>query len=592
MSSKQFDSSGDIVLPALKGLCRSSPWLSLIESERVVYRTASGANSGNEPKVTIVAGGGSGHEPTHAGFVGDGLIDAAVAGTIFASPSTKQIYAGLKAVESPKGSLIIAKNYTGDVIHFGLAAERAKAQGGKNEVIIVQDDVAVGRTQGGLVGRRALAGTVLVHKIAGAAAAKGLELGQVADIARSVVGNLVTIAASLDHCNVPGRQFETNLKADEFEIGMGIHNEPGIKKASPIPSIPQLVSELLPMLLSQEDSDRAFVPFNKTDDVVLLINNLGGVSNLELSYAAEVTTEQLREKYGVVPKRTVVGTYITALNGPGFSITLLNASRAGSNVLELFDAPAKATGWNHGTTTASDWAPVEKGEIPTTAGPETIKHETPSGVKANSELISAMLTAGVQSVMKEEPRITKYDTVAGDGDCGETLNDGGNAILKALKEGSIRLSDGVNGIADIADLVEDSMGGTSGGLYCIFLSALAKGVRDTGSSTLDEKTIASASKAALESLFNYTKARKGDRTLVDALQPFVETLNAGKGFPAAVKAAVDGADSTRKLEAKFGRASYVSKDELKQFDNEGGLPDPGAIGLGALLSGLLSAYEA
>ncbi|KAA8913692.1 hypothetical protein TRICI_003123 [Trichomonascus ciferrii] len=592
MSYKQFDSSGDIVLPALKGLCRSSPWLSLIESERVVYRTASGANSGYEPKVTIVAGGGSGHEPTHAGFVGDGLIDAAVAGTIFASPSTKQIYAGLKAVESPKGSLIIVKNYTGDVIHFGLAAERAKAQGGKNEVIIVQDDVAVGRTQGGLVGRRALAGTVLVHKIAGAAAAKGLELNQVADIARSVVGNLVTIAASLDHCNVPGRQFETNLKADEFEIGMGIHNEPGIKKGSPIPSIPQLVSELLPMLLSQEDSDRAFVPFNKSDDVVLLINNLGGVSNLELSYAAEVTTEQLHEKYGIVPKRTVVGTYITALNGPGFSITLLNASRAGSNVLELFDAPAKATGWNHGSTAASDWAPVEKGEVPTTSGPETIKHETPSGVKANADLISAMLTAGVQSVMKEEPRITKYDTVAGDGDCGETLNDGGNAILKALKEGSIRLSDGVNGIADIADLVEDSMGGTSGGLYCIFLSALAKGVRDTGSSALDEKTLATASKAALESLFNYTKARKGDRTLVDALQPFVETLNSGKGFAAAVKAAVDGADSTRKLEAKFGRASYVSKDELKQFDNEGGLPDPGAIGLGALLSGLLSAYEA
>lgn len=593
MSSKQFDSHGDIVLPALKGLVRSSPWLSLIESEKVVYRTKSAPSSSEEPKVTIIAGGGSGHEPTHAGFVGDGLIDAAVAGTIFASPSTKQIYAGLKAVESPKGSLVIAKNYTGDVIHFGLAAERAKAQGGKNEVVIIQDDVAVGREQGGLVGRRALSGTVLVHKIAGAAAAKGLELSEVADKARSVVSNLVTIAASLDHCNVPGRQFETNLKENEFEIGMGIHNEPGVKKASPIPSIPDLVSELLPMLLSEEDSDRAFVPFDgKKDDVVLMINNLGGVSNLELSYAAEVTTEQLREKYGIIPKRTVVGAYITALNGPGFSITLLNASRAGGDILELFDAPAKATGWNHGTTTAEDWKTVEPGNYPTSEGPKTVHDTTKSAVTADATLFTSMLEAGVKSVMKEEPSITKYDTIAGDGDCGETLNNGGDAILAAIKsENCVRFSDGINSISDIADIVEDSMGGTSGGLYCIFLSALAKGVRDTGSTQLDEKTLATASKTALDSLFNYTKARKGDRTLIDALQPFVETLNAGKGFSEAVKAADEGAESTRKLEAKFGRASYVSRDELKQFDSEGGLPDPGAIGLAALLKGMLSAYE-
>lgn len=581
---KQFSSSGDIVLPALKGVVRTSPWLTLIESEKVVYHKSSTS------KVTLLSGGGSGHEPTHAGFVGDGMLSAAVCGSIFASPSTKQIYAGLKAIESPKGTLIIVKNYTGDVIHFGLAAERAKSHDQKVEVVIVGDDVAVGKAQGGLVGRRGLSGTVLVHKIAGAAAELGLDLHQVANVARAVIDNTVTIAASLDHCNVPGRAFETNLSANEIEIGMGIHNEPGVKKTSPIPSIPDLVSSLLPMLVSQDDPDRSFVQFQSTDEVILMINNLGGLSNLEMSFATEVVSKKLIKEYKIVPQRTVCGSFTTAMNGAGFSITLLNATRAGgSEILKYFDLPVRASGWNQAAQ-VSEWSAVAEGEIPTILqGPEIIKNQKPSGIKTNPELFKELLKSGIEQVMKEEPQITKYDTIAGDGDCGETLVQGGNAIMKGIEDGSIRLDDGVNAISDIADLVEDSMGGTSGGLYSIYLSALAKGVRDTGTQSYSEECFAKASKSALESLFKYTRARVGDRTLIDCLVPFVEALS--KGFEVAVEEAVKGANSTRQLEAKFGRASYVSKEELKNFDEEGGLPDPGAIGLAALLSGMLKSYS-
>jgi dihydroxyacetone kinase len=584
MPTKQFESIGDIILPALRGLVRASPWLTLIESERVVFAKPS------VPKVTLISGGGSGHEPTHAGFVGEGLLDAAVAGHIFASPSTTQIWAGLKAIESPKGTLIVVKNYTGDIIHFGLVAERAKAQGHKVEMVVVGDDVSVGKTQGGKVGRRGLAGTILVHKIAGAAAAQGLELAQVANIARSVVQNLVTIAASLDHCNVPGRHFESNLGADEIEIGMGIHNEPGVRKSSPVPSIPRLVDDLLELLLSPQEKDRWYVPFSENDDIILLINNLGGMSNLEVMYATELVTEKLK-RYNIVPKRTTMGAFITALNGPGFSITLLNASRAGAKILELFDAPARAIGWNQ-TASTIQWDALKHGELSTALGPSgghAMQHKSP--VSVEPELFQKILECGIKAVFKEEPRITLYDTIAGDGDCGETLVSGGNAIVAGIKDKTIRLDDGVNAIADIAEVVEHSMGGTSGGLYAIFLSALAQGVLKSGHTSLSLGALTSAARYALDCLYQYTQARVGDHTLIDALAPFITALENGEGLPAAVAAAADGTEKTRKLAARFGRASYVDREELVHFDHDKGLPDPGAVGLTCLLEGFLNAYN-
>lgn len=588
MSHKQFKSDGNIVAPYLLGLARSNPGLTVIEHDRVVFRTASAPNSGNAPKVTLVSGGGSGHEPTHAGFVGDGALDAIAAGAIFASPSTKQIFSALKAVESPKGSLIIVKNYTGDIIHFGLCAERAKAAGMKVEMVAVGDDVSVGKKKGSLVGRRGLGATVLVHKIAGAAASHGLELHDVAKVAQSVVDNSATIAASLDHCTVPGHKPENILGADEYEIGMGIHNESGTQKSSPLPSIPELVSQMLPLVLG-EDEDRSYVKFDPKDDVVLMVNNMGGMSNLELGYAAEMISEQLIEKYHIIPKRTITGTFITALNGPGFAITLMNASKAGPDIIKYFDYPTTASGWNQMYHSADDWKVLADGKVPTAASLETVKNEKPSGVKANYDTFAKILLAGIARINEVEPKVTWYDTIAGDGDCGTTLVSGGDALTEAIENHTLRLEDAALGIEDIAYIVEDSMGGTSGGLYSIYLSALAKGVKDSGDKSLTADTFKAASKTALDALYKYTRARPGYRTLIDALQPFVETLNAGKGPRAAAKAAHEGAEKTRKMDALVGRASYVAKEELRKLDSEGGLPDPGAVGLAALLDGFVSA---
>lgn len=590
MSVKQFVSEGHIVRPYLLGLARSNPGLTVIEHDRVIYRTASAPGSGDPPKVTLVSGGGSGHEPTHAGFVGDGALDAVACGDIFASPSTKQIYSALKAVASPKGTLIIVKNYTGDIIHFGLAAERAKAAGMNVELVAVGDDVSVGKKRGALVGRRGLGATVLVHKIAGSAAALGLDLHQVAQVAQSVIDNAATIAASLDHCAVPGRKFETNLGPDEYEIGMGIHNEPGTFKSSPLPSIPELVTEMLSILFGEKNPDNSFVEFSSKDDVILLVNNMGGMSNLELGYATEVVSEQLAKR-GIIPKRTMSGTFVTALNGPGFGITLVNASKATPDIFKYFDLPTTASGWNVSYHNAKDWEVLADGKVPTAPALEHTRNEKHSGVKADPKMFTKILKAAVDAINEFEPKTTWYDTIAGDGDCGTTLVNGGEAIIKAINDKSIRLDDGVNGIDDLAYIVEDSMGGTSGGLYSIYLSALAKGVRESGDSELSVHTFAFASKYALDALFKYTRARKGFRTLIDAIQPFVETLNEGKGLDAAAKAATEGSEQTRKMDAVVGRASYVAKEELHKLDSEGGLPDPGAFALAAILNAIVEASE-
>lgn len=594
MTSKQFRSSTDEVVPsALRGLVASSPALKLIEHDKVVYRAP------DDSKVSILSGGGSGHEPTHAGFVGQGMLTAAVAGAVFASPSTKQIQTGLHAIQSKKGTVVVVKNYTGDVLHFGLAAERANAQNkqSKVEMVIVGDDVAVGRAKGGKVGRRGLAGTVLVHKLVGAAAERGYELSKVAQIGRSVVESTVTASASLDHCSVPGRPFETNLQSDEAELGLGIHNEPGIRKLKPIPSLQDVISkDILPMLLDMSDKDRGFVEFKPDDKAVLLINNLGGFSQLELLSAVDHTLDSLAREYNVRPVRVIAGTFTTSMNAPGFSITLFNVSHAekhanvGVDFIELLDAPAHCTGWTSCYTT-KEW--TSSGSL----GDRTIKtsQEADHGpksdhvIKYDQAAFGTVLVGGLESVLKEEPRITKYDTIAGDGDCGETLAAGANALKRAIADKSLFSASVDETVLNVANIVEDSMGGTSGGLYAIFLSGLAQGLAHSGAHELNYNVFCKALEHARNVLFQYTKARTGDRTLVDTLEPFIETLS--KGFAQAVKAGEQGADSTRRLDAKFGRASYVSKEELHSFDKEGGLPDPGAVGLAALLSGMLSALS-
>lgn len=235
--------------------------------------------------MSLISGGGSGHEPSFGSFVGSGLLSAAVAGTIFASPSAEQIRTAIMSrVDLEKGVLVTVMNYTGDVLNFGMAVEKARAAGVKVEMVVVADDVGVGRAKAGKVGRRGIAGTVLVLKIAGALAQLGYSLEDVAAVTRLTAKNIVSVGASLDHVHVPGRalpdpESDEILASEEVEIGMGIHNEPGSGRA--VVNLPELVKRMLLQLLDWKDEDRAFLTVN-SNEVVLLVNNLGGVSVLEM----------------------------------------------------------------------------------------------------------------------------------------------------------------------------------------------------------------------------------------------------------------------------------------------------------------------
>jgi triose/dihydroxyacetone kinase / FAD-AMP lyase (cyclizing) len=238
-------------------------------------------------QVTLIAGGGAGHEPAHAGYVGEGLLTAAISGSIFASPSVRQIVNTISRVGGKAGTIVIIKNYTGDVFHFHLAAEKARAKYGlKVEIIVVGDDVSVGRAKSGKVGRRGLAGTVLVHKILGAMSrTPGVSFEELTHMGRLVSSSLVTVGASLGHVHIPGREVangHSGDKAEQLELGMGIHNEPGCRVLRPQPDLPSLVDMMLDQLLDMHDSDRAFVDMRDAKEVVVLVNNLGSISVLEL----------------------------------------------------------------------------------------------------------------------------------------------------------------------------------------------------------------------------------------------------------------------------------------------------------------------
>ncbi|KAI5954661.1 DAK2 [Candida jiufengensis] len=590
----RYDENEDLVVNQLKGLLASNPYIKLIPSEKVVFNP----HSNTQNKITLISGGGAGHEPLHGGYVGENLLDAAVSGSIFASPSTKQIMAAIRTKSNKeKGTLIIVKNYTGDVLHFGLTAERAKNEGYKIEIVFVSDDVAVGREQNKMVGRRGLAGTALIHKILGAAVLDPkVELKHVADFGNVVNENMVTLAASLDRTSVPGKaEVEVEFNdTDEAELGLGIHNEPGTKM-KPIPNIDDLVKKMLHQLISPEDEQRNYVNFNSNDDYLLVINNIGGTSTFELNLITEHVLKNLPFKNK--PKRVLVSDFVTSFNSPGFSITLLNLSNIDEqngpynqkDILQFLDTPTNAPAWKPKVYDSELW----ENSNDSTRLVETPMKDQPtlkSDLRIDPDKFRNNLVNALKNLLKEESNITHYDTIVGDGDCGETLASGANSILRALKDEKKfinNLDDPVASLSTITHLVEESMGGTSGGLYSIFLTSLVQNLQN--SKMVDNKTISEALHRALHNgLFKYTKARVGGRTLVDTLQPFVDTYYETNDLQKAVEAARNGCESTKKLHASFGRASYVNEEDFKV---EGGIPDPGAVGLLALIEGFFANFQ-
>ncbi|TDZ19604.1 Dihydroxyacetone kinase 1 [Colletotrichum orbiculare MAFF 240422] len=582
MSVKHFiNDPTKLVNTALHSLTLTNPSLALDKTNKIIYRRPT-PDATQNPTVSVLSGGGSGHEPSFSAMVGKGLLSAAVAGTIFASPSAEQVRTAIASrVDTSKGVLVTVMNYTGDVLNFGMAVEKARAAGVDVEMVVVGDDVGVGRAKAGKVGRRGIAGTVLVHKIAGALAAQGRPLAEVARVARLTAENLVSVGASLEHVHVPGRAIpngedEGALKLGEAELGMGIHSEPGSGREKA--DLPELVGKMLTQLLDQNDKDRAFVNVN-SNEVVLLINNLGGVSALELGGITAEVASQLESKHNIRPARILSGTYMTSLNGLGFSITLLNVVNTdigGPSMIELLDYPTEATGWSSPilkeTWEAKNTATREdEGDAGQATKASDLKYDPAAATKA--------ITAALNRVIAAEPEVTKYDTIVGDGDCGIGLKRGAEAILKHISENPLT-GDAVVDLASAVPVVENTMDGTSGALYAIFLNALVGGLRSLAPGTADPKVWAAALKQSSDAMSRYTPARPGDRTLVDALYPFVETLGQTGDVKKAAEAARAGAETTKGMKASLGRTVYIGGSGFEQ------VPDPGAWGLSCFFAGL------
>ena len=321
---KLINGVDDIVSEMLDGMTAAYPqYVKRLDGLEVLVRA-----SGPSAKVALVSGGGSGHEPSHGGFVGKGMLDGAVAGAVFTSPTPDQVFEAVKAVNGGKGVLLVIKNYTGDVMNFEMAADLARDEGIDVEQVIVADDVAVENSTW-TTGRRGIAGTVLVHKIAGACAESGGDLATVKRVAEKVIANVRSMGMAVNACTVPAAGKPSfDLADDEVEIGIGIHGEPGTHREK-ISSVNDIADKLLTKILAEGI-------YSAGDEVAVLVNGMGGTPLMELFVANKHVNEVLAGK-GLTVAKTIVGNYMTSLDMEGFSITLLKLD---DELKTLLNAPA------------------------------------------------------------------------------------------------------------------------------------------------------------------------------------------------------------------------------------------------------------
>lgn len=324
---KLINDPNEIVTEMLEGIVSAYPdSMKRVEGTACIVRK----DGPVKDKVALVSGGGSGHEPAHAGFVGQGMLDAAVAGEVFTSPTPDQVFEGIKAVDGGSGVLLVIKNYTGDVMNFEMAAELAEAEGIDVEKVVVNDDVAV-EDSSFTTGRRGVAGTVFVHKIAGAKAEAGGTLSEVKEVAEKVIANVRSIGIALSPCIMPASGepgFE--LADDEVEMGVGIHGEPGIETRK-LSSANEVALELTEKVLPE-------LELKGSDEVAVMVNGMGATPEMEL-YVLNRKVQAILSEKGVKVHETFIGEYMTSLEMAGCSLTVLKLD---DELKELLDAPSKA----------------------------------------------------------------------------------------------------------------------------------------------------------------------------------------------------------------------------------------------------------
>ncbi|MCR6671534.1 dihydroxyacetone kinase subunit DhaK [Devosia ginsengisoli] len=535
----QFVNQRDtIVLEAVDGLVRSSGGrLARLDGYphiKVVVRA-----DWQRDRVAMVSGGGSGHEPSHAGFVGRGMLTAAVCGDIFASPSVDAVLSGILAVTGDAGCLLIVKNYTGDRLNFGLAAERARALGKRVSMVIVGDDIALPD----LPQPRGVAGTLFVHKIAGAVAEQGGDLAEVTQAAERVIAGMRSIGMSLDTCTVPGSEREQRIPEGMAELGLGIHGEPGVEQVAftgAHGAIASVIDKLAPTLAAGPQ--------------VVLLNNLGGTSALEMSVLAnELATSAIAGRISHIVGPAAV---MTALDMRGFSVSAMPATAENLAALHF---PVATPAWPG----ISSVGPVAVQSVPQLVPPVAV-------AVSDNPAVRRLVVAACEALIAAAPDLNALDAKSGDGDTGSTLALAARALLGAVD--TLPLDDTPALLAAIGRMLGTTMGGSSGILLAIYFSAAA----DAAASG---ENVADALRAGLARMQQVGGAQPGGRTMIDALAPALAALE--DGIAAAARAAFVGAQRTATMtRASSGRAAYVGAAQLA------GHVDPGAEAVARVFAAL------
>ena len=547
----------DVVREMLEGTVAMTPGLALLDTENVVLRAD--VPERDERPVALISGGGAGHEPAHAGYVGQGMLTAAVTGEVFTSPSVDAVLAAIRATAGPAGALLIVKNYTGDRLNFGLAGELAALEGIPTELVVVADDVALS----GVVARerrRGIAGTVFVHKIAGAAAASGKSLAQIAAIARAAAARIGTMGVALGSCTVPaaGKPSFT-LGDDEIELGLGIHGEKGVERAG-ILSADAIADRLIATIVDD-------MQLSAGAKVALLVNGLGATPPMELAIVARRALANLRER-GLRVERAWSGDFLTAIEMPGCSLSLMALE---DGEAALLDAATTASAWPGG-----DRIP-EKPALVSAQKDETEEAVIGHAAGFDPGRLRAIGLAVADALEAAETHLTDLDSRAGDGDLGASMMRGAEAI-RALPETAWATP--ANALAAIGNTLRRNIAGSSGPFYAIALTRAGRHLAACESIGFAE--FRRAFEIAVQAIQEIGGAKPGDRTMVDALHPALDALKSAGNWHAATEAAETGAAATAGMTPKLGRASYLGERAV-------GSPDGGAVAVSIWMRAIASA---